>query len=542
MDFPKKWLDDWGNVAHSLLHCSKQLGNNRCLFGGCSTVFGNQTRTQGEDWEDVNLAPNNETVVLPSRDQLHLTQHLLPLQMPLISGKPRPGKGQPFSAPADDTLLGQCCCQDQSNTVQVGVCGRHFSGQCSCMEELEQQPTAMADASTTSSSEITPSKLPPNSASTALDCDREWTRATGSSSPEQCSEPMCRKAAPQHMFASRPQNNKSSHLELLMAPGDVLVVCGQGDLFEIGTIRGFLSHVMLVTSAPVSVPPSFLVKLKPLWPGDCMPEIWRVATLECTRSVAGMHSAEMLLAVTPRDRQLRILGELDKTGQVTVCFGMVELWQSPEDVRAALCADLVNSIVAGLSASQACWSATTAIRAAVMSSEPVEKSTAVETLQEIQACWYKPPICTSVVITFWQQYLCLLVARSPLDCLDMEHRSSTSFSANAVEAVGLIYKFMPLLADRTLPGDLVRSMRDCGWVCLPYLPHVFPAASSCTSQAPSAVAEHSTSVATCAPAPCEEQRQEPAWEEPSWVETVVDGHPMSQEGQGAQFGECVNPL
>jgi len=550
MVLPETKLDDEGNVVHSLLHCGRLLDRNRCIFDGCGTFVGSQSRGQGEDWEDVNPAPPNETVELPTREQLHRTPGFLPLKRPLLSCKPHPCHGQAFSTLAEESLLGQCLCQEESNMSQVSAFGHHFAGSCSCMEELDQQPTAL-EASMASSSEATPSKRLPSCVSTSFDSDREWTRATGSRYFELSGDSVCQEATPQHASASRLQSNRNSHLEMLMVPGDVLVVCGQGHLFEIGTIRGFMSHVMLVTGAPVRVPPSVLAKLRALWPDGCLPETWRVPTLECTRSVAGMHSAEMLLAVTPRDRQLRILGELDKAGQVTLCCGMVELWQSPENLRTELRADIIESIVAGLSASQDCWSAATAIRAAVMSSGPIEKNTAVETLQEIQACWYKPPICTSVVVTFWQQYLCLLAALPAMDFLDLkqqqeqqhvqqEPNSTEHVSTRAVES---IFKFMPLLADRTLPGDLVRSMRECGWVCLPYLPHVFPAASLCRAQAFSVVAEHDSFAATCAPpASVEDQRKEPAREETSWVETVVLGRDSNQEDQDSQFGASVDPL
>jgi len=430
MLLPHNVLKDGGNVIDRLLQCSRLLDRNSCIFDGCSTFPGNQSQIQGEDWEDVNLAPRNEVVEFPTRDQLHpCVLPLQPLQKPslsskppLLSPKPRPGKGQPFSAPAEDTLLGQCCCQEESKTVEVNTWRRNFSDWSSCMEEVEQQSTAPAEASTTRSSETTTSKPPLSCASTSLESDREWTRGTGSSCPELPSDTICREVTPRHPFAPGPKRNRRSFLEMLMAPGDVLVVSGQGHLFEIGTVRGFMSHVMLVTSAPVSVSPVTLAKLRSLWSGSCMPELWRVATIECTRSVVGTHSAEMLLAVTPRDRQFRIFGELDKTGRVTLCCGMVELWQSPGDVRAALRADLINNVVAGLAASRACWSAATAFRAIVMSSGPVEKPTAVETLQEIQSCWCKPPICTSLVITFWQQYLCLLAAMHPMDCPDLEQQ------------------------------------------------------------------------------------------------------------------------
>jgi len=43
----------------------------------------------------------------------------------------------------------------------------------------------------------------------------------------------------------------------------------------------------------------------------------------------------------------------------------------------------------------------------------------------------------------------------------------------STKAVDLIMRFMPLKSDRALPGDLLRSMRECGWVSMPHVPRVF---------------------------------------------------------------------
>lgn len=66
-------------------------------------------------------------------------------------------------------------------------------------------------------------------------------------------------------------------------------------------------------------------------------------------------------------------------------------------------------------------------------------------LERAKAGWHTAPICTSVPIAFWQRYLCQL---------------SQNFGLSKSEA---ILRWMPLAADRALPGDLVEGLRRCGW-------------------------------------------------------------------------------
>jgi len=83
---------------------------------------------------------------------------------------------------------------------------------------------------------------------------------------------------------------------------------------------------------------------------------------------------------------------------------------------------------------------------AVLRSATLDEAPGSNTLlDEIQRCWASPPICTSVVIVFWQRYLCKVAA------------------ATGQTEVELILKLMPLKADRTLPGELMAGIRQCGW-------------------------------------------------------------------------------
>merc|ERR1711953_1473143 len=69
-----------------------------------------------------------------------------------------------------------------------------------------------------------------------------------------------------------------------------------------------------------------------------------------------------------------------------------------------------------------------------------------EAIAETRACWANAPICTSVVVTFWQRYLCHWS-----DKLKLENEIN-------VDAMKLIRRWMPLKADRTLPGDLLAAL------------------------------------------------------------------------------------
>merc|ERR1712000_207818 len=87
----------------------------------------------------------------------------------------------------------------------------------------------------------------------------------------------------------------------------------------------------------------------------------------------------------------------------------------------------------------------TAFRAFFSSADLSRTLDGEDFLIHVKALWEAAPICTSVPITFWQRYLC---------------RLAKGCNASAAE---LIRKWMPLAADRSLPGELCSTMRKCGW-------------------------------------------------------------------------------
>jgi hypothetical protein len=94
---------------------------------------------------------------------------------------------------------------------------------------------------------------------------------------------------------------------------------------------------------------------------------------------------------------------------------------------------------------EASWSWGTAVRAFLLSADV---SDGVD-LETIKKCWKSDPICTSVVISFWQRYMCKLADSIP-----------------DADAMDWILEWMPIMADRALPGELMSKMEKCGWIVM----------------------------------------------------------------------------
>lgn len=235
-----------------------------------------------------------------------------------------------------------------------------------------------------------------------------------------------------------------------VAPGDVLIVRGSGQLMDIGVNGGFLGHAMLALSQPVAVPigSAIATKLADVWPRGTS-RIWKVAAVECCRSAEGLQWSEVFLHM--RRGELVLLGDLtasddEPEGEIHEVEGheTVEVWHCPEELRSAFCTKTMTMVLDEMSAREANWSLTTALRA-VFSSSWLGNDEPEELLQRAKAAWKVAPICTSVPIIFWQRYICHMA------------------KGNRASQAELLRKWLPLAADRTLPGDLVSGMTTCGW-------------------------------------------------------------------------------
>lgn len=244
----------------------------------------------------------------------------------------------------------------------------------------------------------------------------------------------------------------------LIKPGDIIFVEGSGHFRTLGANGGIMGHVLLALGSPQRVEPGtdLALMLEQVWPTDATC-LWRVHTIESTRSASGLHQAEMLLCVDRATNLLQLMGELnmDHLELTKIDSEAVQVWQSPPGLRELVQPDLLGIVLKDMLAHDAEWSLATAARAMLMSGGRCDDSIGrSEVLQAAKSCWQSQPICTSVVIVFWQRYLCLLAQRHPVAVMD---------------ASELIKTWMPLKADRTLPGTLQAVLRECGWVIVAHV-------------------------------------------------------------------------
>lgn len=236
---------------------------------------------------------------------------------------------------------------------------------------------------------------------------------------------------------------------LQISPGDVLCVRGEDRISAIGAVGGFMGHVLVAMSLPrpVSWFGSEADDLRCLWPHRDISLVWRLTTMESSRRNRGLHLTEMLLQ-QDCGGQLRLIGENRQNSEYIEYDDPVEVWQAPAELRAQFRMDIMVQVVEDMKVNEASWSLSTAARALFLLAGVGGRTDRSAVLQELQDCWMKEPICTSVVITFWQRYLCKLSAITLQDPAD------------------LVIKWMPLKADRALPGELLGTMLRVGWTML----------------------------------------------------------------------------
>lgn len=251
-----------------------------------------------------------------------------------------------------------------------------------------------------------------------------------------------------------------SELAPVVGPGDVVFIRGSGNrLLELGTAGGFLGHVQVVIApaerlSPASAEVKELVA-EGVLDSSKLPAgeaLWKIRTIESTRSHIGLHTSDLILRESCQG-QFRLLCELSAEQEVSLQEiyqledAPVELWRSPEAARALLRPDLLAEVLAEMRAAQQCWSFATAARAVLQGAElrQVDGVRPFQLLKDVKACWQQAPICTSIVVVFWQRYICRYAR------------------ATRQSEIDLIMRWMPLKADRGLPGELLAVLRKCGW-------------------------------------------------------------------------------
>lgn len=237
---------------------------------------------------------------------------------------------------------------------------------------------------------------------------------------------------------------------------------------RLGATGGYMGHVLLATSTPRPVHRGTTEAMgyQGVWPEHHdVRTLWRVSTIESTRAQEGFHESIYLIYIDDKTGRIITCGEEHHDQYIKFEFPVkMEVWQCPRALRTGFRLDIMHFVLAQMKQHEASWSWTTAVRAFFLSAQVQEtgRRTCVDAetaLDDIQECWKKDPICTSMVVVFWQRYICELAGL---------HNSHSN--AAEVRALDWIMQFMPLKSDRALPGDVVGAMEQCGWVLVSRLP------------------------------------------------------------------------
>lgn len=255
-------------------------------------------------------------------------------------------------------------------------------------------------------------------------------------------------------------------VDMLIAPGDVLAVKGQGgSIIGIGSNSGLFGHVVVALGNPRRVHRNAIEAhhFSEVWPAGNVQDLWLVHTMESTRSESGLFQADLVLYVDSVTGQLTTLAEVGLDGELTHCDNCkVQVWQSPPALRGQLRPDLVWEVVKEMDETTSDWSKATAARAFLRSASLTKKGNGERFLRKLRSYWANPPICTSVVIVFWQRYLC-----------KMADAANSAAGAKYLHPSDLVLRWMPIKADRVLPGQLLDIMQKTGWRPLARIPQVF---------------------------------------------------------------------
>lgn len=244
-------------------------------------------------------------------------------------------------------------------------------------------------------------------------------------------------------------------LDKILRPGDVL--CTQGDgggLMRLGATGGFMGHVLLVTAQPRCVLQGSreAILFQNAWP-EGVRVLWLVRTMESTRSSQGYSESEYLMHVDDRTgRFLTIAEEINNVIHKLEKPEPIDIWQCPEALRRGFRYDIMLKVLDEIRCFEGNWSWVTAVRAFFLSAQVSEDNDSM--LHELQQCWMAEPICSSLIVMFWQRYFC--------EYAD-SHNAHPGPNTTEVDALDLIMEWMPLKCDRALPGDVMSTMRECGW-------------------------------------------------------------------------------
>jgi len=206
-----------------------------------------------------------------------------------------------------------------------------------------------------------------------------------------------------------------------------------------------MGHVLLAVSSPTPVDKqSEIGRAFQNFSSDGLHELYSVDIIECTRAAEGLSEASAILSIG-KDGRVFLCGEQTEDDIfIAEDLEQVHIWQSPAQLRRQnFRCDVMVKVLEDMRAYEQNWSWSTAVRAFFLSGDI--SSAKPITIKEIQDSWQAEPICTSVVVIFWQRYL---------------HEIA---SLERVNPLNLIMRVMPLQADRALPGELMSTMLAQGW-------------------------------------------------------------------------------
>lgn len=252
---------------------------------------------------------------------------------------------------------------------------------------------------------------------------------------------------------SSPSPLHSSTETLDMSPGDVLFVRGVGGLTDIGTTGGYFGHFLVVVSSPENLSAKEAHELRE--EGMVASRAWKVETIESTRNHSGLHRSYHVVYAEPRTGRLSLAAELlrkrDGLRVVPLEKEPLQVWRSPLEARHKVTLAAIRQVLSEMKACEQNWSLATAARAVLMPASVLGRRQDHMLLLELCTCWEQAPICTSIVVIFWQRLLGVMASQ-----LRRSH-------------IDLILQWLPLKADRGLPGELVTVLETCGWVLKEHL-------------------------------------------------------------------------
>jgi hypothetical protein len=175
--------------------------------------------------------------------------------------------------------------------------------------------------------------------------------------------------------------------------------------------------------------------------------VWIVKAGDTCRTAEGFNESTVFMYVDTRG-QILIFGEVSQDDNSLIEYEIpapVHFYCCPPELREHCRPEDMKAILIQMGVREASWSWGTAVRAFLLSADVYDDAD----LENIKKCWNAAPICTSVVIIFWQRYMCKLADALPDG-----------------DAMDWILAWMPLMADRTLPGELLSTMQRCGWILI----------------------------------------------------------------------------